>query len=156
MSRQKSSIVEVLNTHKRDEIEINRKRFLIIKTILLCGRQILELRRDKDSGKLTFIDPVINDRNFRTLILYQTKDDRIMKEVFGKSAGNVQYWSSKIQNELVYICGQLITGKMVKQMKSARFLYHPGRDNRHIKGRTNGSRASIFGHRNFSAQGGVC
>ena len=112
---------------------------------------------DKDSGKLTFVKPVKNDGNFRTLLRYRMKDDPIMKEVFEKSAGNAQYCSPRIQNELVDICGQLITAKIVGSGEIGSFFHHPGgRDNRHIKAGTDGSRALIFGQRNFSHQGRVC
>ncbi|KAK2716171.1 hypothetical protein QYM36_010672 [Artemia franciscana] len=50
------------------------------------------------------------------------KDDPIIKEVFEKSAGNAQYCSPKIQNELVVICGQLIAENIFDQVKSARFF----------------------------------
>ena len=56
LGRQKTSIVEVLNTQKREEIETNRKRLrLIAETILMCGRQDIALLGDKDSGKFTFL-----------------------------------------------------------------------------------------------------
>ena len=80
------------------------------------------MRGDEDSGKLTFEEPVKNDGNFRTLLRYRMKDDPIMKEVFEKSAGNTQYCSPRIQNEAIDICGLLITGKIVDQVKPARFF----------------------------------
>ena len=67
MSRQKTSIVEALNTQKREEIKPNRKWLrLIAETILMCGRQVIALRGDEDSGKFTFVEPVKNDGSFRT------------------------------------------------------------------------------------------
>ena len=69
LSRQKTSVMEVLNTQKREEIETNRKRIrLIAETILIYGRQGIALRGDEDSGKFTFAEPVKNDGNFRTLL----------------------------------------------------------------------------------------
>ncbi|XP_065569223.1 52 kDa repressor of the inhibitor of the protein kinase-like [Artemia franciscana] len=83
------------------------------------GRQGIALRGDEDSGKFTFFDPVKNDGNFRTLLRFRMKDDPIMKDIFERSAGNAQYCSPRIQNELIDICGQLITEKIVDQDKSA-------------------------------------
>jgi len=111
--------VEVLNTQKSDEIQINRKRLrLIIKTILLCGRQGLARRGGENWGKLTFIEPVQNDRNFRTLLRYQMKDVPIMKNVFKEIVGNVQLCSSRNQNELVEICGLFTTENVIHRVMS--------------------------------------
>ena len=139
--------MEVLNTQKREEIETNRKRLcLIAETIQMCGRQGIALRGDEDSGKFTFAEPVKNDGNLRTLLRYRMKNDPVMKDIFERSAGNAQYCSPSIQNELIDICGQLITKKIVDQVKSADFFYHScRRDNRYIKAGTNDSRASICG-----------
>ena len=43
----------------------------------------------------------------------------MMKYIFERSDGNAQYFSPRIQNELIDICGQLITEKTVDQVKSA-------------------------------------
>ena len=112
-----------MNTRKREEIETNIKRVrLIAETILMCGRQGIAMRGDEDSGKFTFAEPVKNDGNFRTLLRYRMKDDPVMKDILERSAGNAQYCSSRIQNELIDICGQLITEKIVDQVKSTDFF----------------------------------
>ncbi|KAK2725661.1 hypothetical protein QYM36_000234 [Artemia franciscana] len=50
------------------------------------------------------------------------KDDPVMKDIFERSAGNAQHCSPRIQNELIDICGQLITEKVVEQDKSDNFF----------------------------------
>jgi len=120
---QKTSIVEVPNTQKREDIETNRKRLrLIAETILMCGRQGIALRGDKDSGKFTIVEPVKDDGYFRTLLRYQMKDDPVMKDIFERSTDNAQYCSTRIQNELIDICEQLTTEKIVEQVNSANFF----------------------------------
>ncbi|KAK2726603.1 hypothetical protein QYM36_007446 [Artemia franciscana] len=46
-------------------------------------------------------------------------DDPVMKDIFERSAGNAQYCSPRVQNQLIDIFGQLITEKIVDQVKSA-------------------------------------
>ena len=50
------------------------------------------------------------------------KDEPVMKDIFERSAGNAQYFSQRIQNELIDICGPLITKKILDQVKSADFF----------------------------------
>ncbi|KAK2704250.1 hypothetical protein QYM36_017463 [Artemia franciscana] len=50
------------------------------------------------------------------------KDEPVMKDIVERSAGNAQYCSKRIQNELIDIFGQLITKKILDQVKSADFF----------------------------------
>ena len=65
-------------------------------------------------------------------------------------AGNVQYWSVRIQDKLVDIFGHLAIAKIIDQVKSDFFFYRSGGlDNRHIETGTDGPRASTVGQQNF-------
>jgi len=58
LSRQKTPIVEVLNTQIRKEKETNRKLCrLIAEKVMICGKQGIALRGDEDSEKFTFAEP---------------------------------------------------------------------------------------------------
>lgn len=57
-----------IQLHKRNESEIKRNRdilIVIIKTLILCGRQGLALRGGRNSGSLDLNLPLHNDGNFR-------------------------------------------------------------------------------------------
>ena len=98
---QKTSIVEVPNTQKREDIETNRKRLrLIAETILMCGRQGIALRGDEDFRKITFVEPAKKDGNFKTLLRYRMKDGPVMKDIFERSASNAQYCIPRIAAQI--------------------------------------------------------
>ncbi|KAF0707451.1 zinc finger MYM-type protein 1-like [Aphis craccivora] len=103
-----------IQLHKRNESEIKRNRDIlkvIIKILILCGRQGLALRGGRDSGSLDLNLPLHNDGNFRALLRYRidSGDDLFLNHI--KNCGkNSTYISADIQNELIsIICDQIHT-----------------------------------------------
>lgn len=112
--------------HKRNESEINRNRDIlkvIIKTVILCGRQGLALRGGHDSGSLDLHLPIHNDGNFRALLRYRIDcgDDLFLNHI--KSCGkNSTYLSADIQNELISIICDQIQIKICEKIKKTKFF----------------------------------
>ncbi|XP_031358557.1 zinc finger MYM-type protein 1-like [Photinus pyralis] len=116
-------IRNIADAVRKKQVEENRNRlFPIVETIKLCGRQELALRGTDDSGPILVKsdEPVINDGNFRALLRMRIKcgDDRLIKHV-ENVALNASYVSSKIQNELINICGEIVQKQIVKNVNDA-------------------------------------
>lgn len=93
----------------------------IIQTLLLCGRQNIALRGSNDFGPLQLQSPSENDGNFRELLRYRIKaGDVNLRDHVESSAQNAQYLSPRIQNELIDVCGQLISETVSKRINRAK------------------------------------
>lgn len=61
----RGSVHMQLNQQAKDLFEVSKAKLCaIVKNIVLCKRQDLALRGDKDSGRLTLEEPANNDGNF--------------------------------------------------------------------------------------------
>lgn len=63
----------------------------------------------------------VNEGNFRAILKYKAKDMVDFKE-FLESDSRYIYTSSKIQNEIISTCGDLILEKIVKEINAAVFF----------------------------------
>lgn len=63
-------------------------------------------------------EPYINEGNFRAILKYKAEDMEHLKK-FLESDGRYKYTSSKIQNEIISSCGDLILKKIVKEVNMA-------------------------------------
>jgi len=107
---------------KRNESEIKRNRDIlkvIIKTIILCGRQgLVPLRGGHDLDSLDLNLPLHNDGNFRALLLYHidSGDDLFLNHI--KNCGkNSTYISTDIQNGLISIIYDQIQTTICNRIK---------------------------------------
>ncbi|XP_055307765.1 uncharacterized protein LOC129571914, partial [Sitodiplosis mosellana] len=119
-----NAIVDIslqLNTLKKSQVELNHKILSsIIQTIILVGRQEIALRGHRDAGAITTTTPLENDGNFRALLRYRiSSGDDVLKDHLEKSQ-RMQYTSPQIQNEIIEICGTLITEKIVSKINNAK------------------------------------
>lgn len=106
------------------EQELQRGKLIlepIIKTLLLCGRQGLALRRHKDSGNLSLEQPEENDGNFHALLRMRIESgDENLRNHIETSPQNVAYLSPDIQNEIFNLLSLQIQGRIVNEINSAK------------------------------------
>ncbi|KAL4152997.1 hypothetical protein QTP88_000830 [Uroleucon formosanum] len=103
-------------------IKQNRERLIpVIECILLCGYQETPLRGSNDFGPINFKTSTHNEGNFWAILKYKTKDIESLKSHLESDTRN-KYLSPQIQNEIINICGDILTKKLVdKDNKSQCF-----------------------------------
>ncbi|XP_052268629.1 52 kDa repressor of the inhibitor of the protein kinase-like [Dreissena polymorpha] len=90
-------------------VEKNRKILSgIVETIILCGKQNIALRGHEDDFG-----------NFRVLLHYQAKYNQVLFEHLNTCNPRTKYTSPQIQNELISICGKIITDDLVAECNDA-------------------------------------
>jgi len=106
--------------------EQNRKILSsIVETIILIGRQEIALRGHRDSGPILSELPTYNNGNFCALLRFRvdlgdnTLNDHLSRIEAMSSNRSTSYTSSKIQNELIEICGKVILNKNVSKVNEA-------------------------------------
>ncbi|CAN7978548.1 unnamed protein product [Ixodes persulcatus] len=111
------------NQAKKEHESNKAKLRTIAEAVLLCGRQDLALRGDKDSGRLTLEESVKNDGNFRALLRYRANGgDCTLAEHIRTAGNNALYSSPTIQNAFISIIGNLIPEKIVEAVHKAGFF----------------------------------
>ncbi|XP_060855245.1 zinc finger MYM-type protein 1-like [Metopolophium dirhodum] len=122
------SVYHQLNKAEKTQKENNRKIIIpVIDSVLICGRQGIALRGHRDSGVLKLEDPIINEGNFRALLRFflkatATSGDESFILARENCARNAQYISWKIQNEIVSICYEIISSKIVNRINESNFF----------------------------------
>ena len=109
MKGEKKDILCNMPTQYNAVIEKNRKILVsITQAIIFCGKQTIALRgHEEDKG------------NFRALLSFQAKHDPVLKEHLERGDARSMYLSSDIQNELIAICGNLISEQIVSNCNRA-------------------------------------
>ena len=98
------------------QIEDNRQRLVpIVKTFILCGRIGIAYRGHRDDGNLHPEKPIaVADENFRALLAFRIDaGDTILKKHLLITVKNATYISKKNQNELIGICGDVISDQII-------------------------------------------
>ncbi|XP_042150111.1 uncharacterized protein LOC121838108 [Ixodes scapularis] len=113
-----------LNKQAKEEHKSNKAKLCaIVETVLLCGRQDLALRGDKDSGRLTLEESVKYDGKFSALLRYRANGgDCTLAEHIRTAGNNALYTSPTIKNEITSIIGNLIQDKIVEAVHKAGFF----------------------------------
>ncbi|KAL4153370.1 hypothetical protein QTP88_001203 [Uroleucon formosanum] len=110
------SIVDKIETNRTEQIKLNRSHLIpIIECVVLCGQQEIALRGHRDSGKINEFE---NQGNFRAILKYKSHGDIFLNNILEEGNG-YKYISSKIQNEIVCICDQLILKEIVEKVDAA-------------------------------------
>ena len=113
-----------LNTAKLELIQKNRSQLhTIVIVIITCGRQNIPLRGHCDDAHhyLSEEDPN-NPGNFIEILKLSAKSGNLMDVLFHNCPSNQAYGSKTIQNEIIETCGELITEKIVSEIKDAKFF----------------------------------
>lgn len=113
-----------LNQQAKDLFEDSKAKLrAIVETIVLCGRQDLALRGDKDSGRLTLEEPANNDGNFRALLRYRANGgDTVLVDHIQTAANNALYSSPRVQNEIISVIGKQIQDRIVSEVNKTVFF----------------------------------
>ena len=125
MEGKTKSIKRQVSSHHDKTVTKNRQTLgIIIETIILCGNQNMALRGHEEDKS-----------NFISLLKYRGKDNQLLQEhlepkstnssdsksnEIKESKGNkTTYLSPDIQNEIIEICGDLISDDIVKACNTA-------------------------------------
>ena len=112
-----------INNARREIIERNRVRLrAIVGAIITCGRQNIPLRGHRDDSQYYINNDKENPGNFIKILKYGASCGDLMDEVFKDCPSNQTYRSKTIQNEILEICGEMITEILVGEVKHAKFF----------------------------------
>lgn len=118
----RKTIIEELDTAKARQLASSKLTLKpIVETIVLCGRQGLALRGQRDSGPISLNgEPEHNDGNFRTLLRFKANSgDEVLRHHFESMSLNSTYISPEIQNEIINIIGLYITDQIVTDVNNS-------------------------------------
>ena len=120
MENRTTAVDQALNKAMRERIESNREKLSpIVKTVVFCGRQNIPLRGHRDDSA-----HYENSEcgNFQALLDFRVESgDKVLQKHFETAPRNATYRSKTIQNELISCCGEVITEKIVKEIKDSKF-----------------------------------
>ena len=114
------SISEQLSDIHRNTVELNRQKLRsIIKTVVLCGKQNMELRGHRnDSSHLE--ESSGNPENFQALLNFRVEaGDKVLANHFANGPRNATYHSKTIQNDIIEVLGTYIQDKIVAEINEA-------------------------------------
>ena len=121
----KSKSIDVqLDSIVSRQVEVNRAKLVpIVEAITLCGRQNIALRGHRDDSKY-FDDPANNCGNLQAILSYLVKcgNNKLFEEHIKHAQRSATYRSKTTQNEIVRICGLMITEKILNELQEARFF----------------------------------
>ena len=104
-----------------DAVEKNKKKLLpILKTVILCARQNIPLRGHRDDSSYY---GTADCGNFQALLDFRVDSgDKILEEHFRTAPKNATYRSKTTQNELICCSAEIVTNKIVDEIKQGRFF----------------------------------
>ncbi|XP_065665394.1 52 kDa repressor of the inhibitor of the protein kinase-like [Hydra vulgaris] len=98
----------------------------IIETIILCGRLGLPLRGHRDNSKFhpgRSESPSTTAGNFIELLHFCVKaGDKIFEDHLKYHQKNASYISNTSQNELINSCGEVVTDKIIEEVKKSQYF----------------------------------
>lgn len=122
-NKRKVVISEIDQGRKRLQLENRRKLTLIIRAILLCGRQRLALRGNHDYDPLSMKVSKENYGHFRAFLRYAIEcGDIELHQHLQTTSANTTYLSPRIQNEIIDTAGRIITNKIVECINKAKYF----------------------------------
>ena len=108
---------------QRTTVVQNRLKLHSIVETIICGRQGIPLRGHRDDHTCMDSDPLANHGNFMALLQFRIQaGDMVLSEHLQTAGGNAVYTSKTIQNEIIEICGNLITQQILDNIKEALFF----------------------------------
>ena len=125
---EKSQPINILiDANLRNQIAENRKKLEpIVDTVKLCGRLCLPFRGHRDDASYHPAVGDYSDRgvgNFIELLNFRVRaGDVVLCDHLNNCAKNASYISKTTQNELINCFGQLITERIVDEVKSNKFF----------------------------------
>ena len=96
---------------------------IIVETIILCGRQNIPLRGNRDSALDLERDETANCGNFWALLQFHASaGDLVLRDHLTHAPRNAVYTSLDIQNQIIDILGDYIRQKIFSVVERAQFL----------------------------------
>jgi hypothetical protein len=89
---------------------------------ITCGRQNIALRCHRDDAQHYIDKDNTNPGNFIEILKYGARCGNVIDLLFKDCPSNQTYRSKTIQNEIIEICGELITENLVKEIKKAKYF----------------------------------
>ena len=113
-----------INHARLELIEKNRVRLRpIIGAIFTCARQNIPLRGHRDDVHYHLGDDQTNPGNFIEILKFGASCGNLTDVLFNTSPSNQTYRSKTFQNEIIEICGDMITERLVDDVKRAKFFF---------------------------------
>ena len=105
-------ITSSLSSAHEELVEKNRNILMaIVDTIILCGKQNIAIRGREEERS-----------NFAALLTLQAKNNPVLQDHLEHGNPRTKYTSPTVQNEIISICGDMITKKLVDACNSAPFF----------------------------------
>ena len=120
----KVSIACQLDENKKRQREDQQSRLVpIVKTVVLCGRLGIAFRGHRDDGYLDVNKPTsASEGNFRALLAFRVEaGDRTLKQHLATAGRNATYLSKTSQNELIRLCGDVVSERIVQDLRKAKY-----------------------------------
>ncbi len=113
-----------LSTIRARKVEENRKKInSIAETAIFCGRQGIALRGHRDDWKHLDELPNSNPGNFIALLKFKARSgDTVLADHLETGHRNALYTSKTTQNEIINICGDIIRGTILTDIRTAIFF----------------------------------
>ena len=127
MSGKSKAINVLVNEGLRKEIAYNRQILVpIIDSIIFCGRTNTSLRGHRDDAQY---HPNIGEYsdgrvgNFIELLNFAVRrGDKVLENHLQNHQKNASYISKTSQNKLISCCGQVITDKLISEVKNSKYF----------------------------------
>lgn len=121
------NVQELADSSMKKKVSENSKKLIsIVKTVILHGRENIPLRGHREGSCSTILEKDGNEQNrgtFNALLKFRVDaGDVILKEHLEKGSKNSLYISPRIQNELIAICGELVTEKIISEVKKSLYF----------------------------------
>lgn len=121
----KSKAIDVqLNKIVDSQIKENREKLIpIIGAIILCGRQNIALRGHRDDAQRYNSDKH-NPGNLQEILKFLELygNNSVFEEHMANAPRSATYRSKTTQNEILAICGEIITSKLSLDIKESKYF----------------------------------
>ena len=118
------SINVQLDTITAQQVKRNREKLIpIVGTVILCGRQNIALRGHRDDSQ--YYDIANNNPgNFQDILQFLLcfGKNSVFEDHLQNAPKSATYRSKTIQNEIIAICEEIITSRLVFEIKEAQFF----------------------------------
>ena len=120
-----TDVRQQISSQYQRHVKEQRERLVpIVKTTILCGRIGIGYRGRRDDGGLDPYAPLAKgDGNFRALLSFRVDSgDKVLEDHLKTTGKNATYISKTTQNELIAICGDMISEDIIRDLKKAKFF----------------------------------
>ena len=122
MENRRVSIDVMMHSQISEQVRPNREKLIpIVEVVILCGRQNISLRGHRDD--LEYLQAALNNPgNLQAILAFLKKcgQNEVFDQHFTLPRRNATYRSKTTKNELINICGEIITETLRKEVKEAK------------------------------------